>query len=772
MGAIHLGGGSSQDQGKVMNRKLAALLLFVAVVLALQGGPTPAASTQIDQGMIWTQWDADHYALIDDGEAIWVGSGSGLIRWDKESGTTTRISTAEGLPHRRVFSTALDGEGNRWFGGDAGLSKLAKNGEWTHYNRSNSGIFRDGVESIAVSATGHVWLGHLGSPYVSHLRANGSWETYPNRQTAVTLAYEHIKQTLNQNDLWAVADDEVWVGYDVFDGASWQNRVPTEANGRPLVTAAGSGHKVWVLQEDAVFFWDGDEWGDYPYWFSFAGELNTLTVDKEDGVWVGGINVYSPYSGSTPGFARLPEKPDGFELEEYLNAPPPIAALLAANEGLWGIGPNWLLKADGEVIRFADAPSYTGVSEAVVDRQGRTWIESGNYEHNALQIVDDMGTATMGDDRWTVKGKQPIITALEPTPNGDLWVGYEIFYRFLYSGPPTRYHGQQEIEYYPPTIDGFVDDIFDQDGQHIWFAYSDHGYMGETKEKGVWSLDDGGTAADPTDDVWTAYAIDTTGHGGRVAVVDGRIWYGNSSGLYAYRGSSWEQVSSAHVKGLVPGAAGELYVDLDGAVLIVEKDGSQWRSSIPDFSSSNLARVKLTERRNRMWTVAPDGAVWYWQSRYDHELARRSTQGVDVYETPTTADFVEVDENNHVWLADGALWRLSPEPDFSIEIGPATWFMAPNSSRSSLIQVKSSEGYQETVTLAVSDLPDGVTAQIVPETVIAGEMAVLTLTTEDAALADGAVTITGVSGSLTRQQSFKLAIVDEVHDMLLPFVTR
>ena len=67
--------------------------------------------------------------MVDDGAAIWVGSGSGLIRWDKASGTYSRISTADGLPHRRVFSGAIDGMGNRWFGGDAGLSRLADSGE-------------------------------------------------------------------------------------------------------------------------------------------------------------------------------------------------------------------------------------------------------------------------------------------------------------------------------------------------------------------------------------------------------------------------------------------------------------------------------------------------------------------------------------------------------------------------------------------------------------------------------------------------------------------
>ncbi len=76
----------------------------------------------------------------------------------------------------------------------------------------------DSVDGIAVTADGHVWLSHTESPYVSHLRTDGRWAIYPNRQTAVALAYETIKQTLNSNKLWAVAGDEVWVDFDLFNG--------------------------------------------------------------------------------------------------------------------------------------------------------------------------------------------------------------------------------------------------------------------------------------------------------------------------------------------------------------------------------------------------------------------------------------------------------------------------------------------------------------------------------------------------------------------------
>ncbi len=207
-------------------------------------------------------------------------------------------------------------------------------------------------------------------------------------------------------------------------------------------------------------------------------------------------------------------------------------------------------------------------------------------------------------------------------------------------------------------------------------------------------------------------------------------------------------------------------------VLIVEKDGQRSTTSFEDLIANDLARVQMTERRNQMWKVAPDGGVWYWQSSYKHELARRDVNGLDVFTTPAISDYVAVDENNHVWLTDGALWRMSPEPDFSLEIGPALWFMTPDDGRSGLVQIKSIEGYQEKVELSISGLPEGVSAEITPNPLPAGESAVLTLTTKDAALGENSLTVSGSSGSLSRQRSFTLAVGENVADRLLPVVAR
>ena len=48
--------------------------------------------------VIWMKWDADHYALAEDGDSIWIGTASGLIRWNKAGGSYTRLGTAVGAP--------------------------------------------------------------------------------------------------------------------------------------------------------------------------------------------------------------------------------------------------------------------------------------------------------------------------------------------------------------------------------------------------------------------------------------------------------------------------------------------------------------------------------------------------------------------------------------------------------------------------------------------------------------------------------------------------
>jgi hypothetical protein len=143
-----------------------------------------------------------------------------------------------------------------------------------------------------------------------------------------------------------------------------------------------------------------------------------------------------------------------------------------------------------------------------------------------------------------------------------------------------------------------------------------------------------------------------------------------------------------------------------------------------------------------------------------------------VYQTPFKSSYIEVDHNNYVWLANGSLWRMSPRPNFALEPHPQLWLMTPDDVRSGTIKVISIGGYDEMVTLAIDGLPAAVSAAIEPNPVSPGENAALKLTAASAPLGDYDLTLTGTTSALSHERPFRLAIVDQVYDVILPFVPR
>jgi len=114
-------------------------------------GLLPDGDRTAEDEVIWTHWDANQYALVDDGAFIWIGTAMGALRWNKATRTFQRYTQFEGFPSTHVYAVAVDGAGNRWFGGDGGLSLLDAGGEWTYYSAANSGLARDLVDGIAVA---------------------------------------------------------------------------------------------------------------------------------------------------------------------------------------------------------------------------------------------------------------------------------------------------------------------------------------------------------------------------------------------------------------------------------------------------------------------------------------------------------------------------------------------------------------------------------------------------------------------------------------------
>lgn len=654
-------------------------LIIIGILFSVTPATLPQAAALLDEAPVmeatttpWTTWGATQYALADDGASIWIAANGSLVRWNKQQRTYRRYSAIDGLPHTRVLAVAVDAAGNRWFGGNAGLSRLDPDENWTHFDSSNSPLSRDYVDGIAIAGGNTLYLSHgLPTGSVTRLDPDGSWHWFANREAAIVADYEFLVQGHGSNPLWTVAGSEIWAGSGVFDGERWVER--TIQGAEPLSLAVDSRNHVWALYSQffvAVGEWDGSQWLLHnPL---LKGSAASLVVDQDDTVWLG-VEMYG-YSATLHNLLTH---------ESYdLAVAGPVAALYAGAQGLWAIGPSWLMLPERSVTVFTDAPRFEGVTDAVVAGGGTVWLHSGDsYRRTAVQTLTDSSTAALEDDVWQIQVPHQwancdsgSVTAWERA-GSDIWFAS---YCSRYEGLDIkirRLHRGEWIEYLLP-IQQKVTDIFAQDANHLWFGTVAPDWS--TTESGhVLGLDDHGTPADTSDDTWRDIPIGPAGGKVTVAVdAKGQLWHGQNSGLYRWDGTTWQSVFGKEaVCDLVPAADGTLYAQIapveqtrcdvsGGRVLIVHADGTL-ENQVEDVIvpvSRAFETVRTASRRNSLWTVAPDGAVWISAFGRLYRFTSSSTLALE-YDLPFEAASVrrlEADAFGHVWLvADAQLWRLA-----------------------------------------------------------------------------------------------------------------
>ena len=252
-----------------------------------------------------------------------------------------------------------------------------------------------------------------------------------------------------------------------------------------------------------------------------------------------------------------------------------------------------------------------------------------------------------------------------------------------------------------------------------------------------------------------------------VVAVDagGRLWYGDSHGLYRYDGSSWLSIyTDRGICDLTPAADGTLYAQVPGygssdcqpfrgEVLAMRSDGTRdGPRPIEWLVAEEPGSVRSAYRRNTLWAVAPDGAIWTLDES-GLELHRRDDEGLRKFALPVDLGAVqrlEVDVHNHVWLvANSQIWRMSGPLDFALQMEPSTWLLAPGRVRQGQVRILSSEGYSGTVSLSVIKAPADITVHLGADSIAAGQSVTLTLEAASNSLpAVDRLVVSGTDGSL------------------------
>jgi streptogramin lyase len=207
--------------------------------------------------------------LAREDNSLWAGTnGGGILKWDLTTRTYQTYTVANGeLPENTIHSIAIDSEGNKWFGTDAGVYKF-DGVNWVNYNAANTsnGLADNSVNAIAIDSEGNKWFGTYAG--ASKLSADGSWTAYLDE-----LAHPYVRSIAidSEGNVWFGTE---WNGVSKFDGNNWVTFNTT-------ITSGGLTHDcVYSIAIDS----EGNKWFGTQNGVSKFDDTNWKTYNTSDGL--------------------------------------------------------------------------------------------------------------------------------------------------------------------------------------------------------------------------------------------------------------------------------------------------------------------------------------------------------------------------------------------------------------------------------------------------------------------------------------------------------
>jgi PAS domain S-box-containing protein len=342
------------------------LVVLTLLAPACRGAFTPDPSLETGQ-YAHASWNFRNgflngavYAIAQANDGyLWLGTQSGVFRFDGVRATPLLLPPGRELPSTAVGALLSARDGSLWMGTFDGLASW-KDGRLTEYPE----LVHQTVIALVESRDGTIWAGGFGSP-TGKLCAirSGNTQCYGEDGSlgpAVTSLFED-----KQGSLWVGAASGLW---------RWNPGTPTRILAKPIPNSQAFTHSDQgadaMVAVDSLYQLAGGKLADYPLHGAPSPlTARTLLRDRHGGLWIGtqAHGIVHSFEGKTFVFTQA----DGLTSDM-------VVALFEDREGtIWVATPNGL-------DQFRESPigslsvdaglSSTTTTSILAAHDGSIWI--------------------------------------------------------------------------------------------------------------------------------------------------------------------------------------------------------------------------------------------------------------------------------------------------------------------------------------------------------------------------------------------------------------